>query len=296
MSRSLVLGTVQLGMPYGIANISGQPDALLATNIVKTAWESNIRTYDTAQGYNASETVLSKALKSIGIASRVKIVTKLDPKLNHLDETIIEKAAKTSMDLLGVPELYGLMMHREELLGLWEKGLGETMRKLVSKGIAERIGVSVYSPDKALAALRTDGIDIVQVPSNIFDRRFENAGVFEYAERNKKQVFVRSVFLQGLALMDVDRLPKHMQLAATVIKQLDVLCCDSGVTRQVLALGYAKQAYPNSKILIGVETPAQLKENIANWKAKLPDGLIDQVVQTFNDVEEQILNPVLWGR
>ena len=296
MNCSLVLGTAQLGMPYGIANINGQPDSSLAKTILKTAWENHIRVYDTAQGYGESEKSLGNAIKSLGLSSEVKIVTKLNPSLNHLDKTALEQAVKGSLTRLDVPILYGLMLHREEFLELWECGLGDTLRGFVSKGLTKHIGVSVYSPDKALLALNMDGISIVQLPSNIFDRRFEHAGVFEYAKKKRKQIYVRSVFIQGLALMSVEELPKHMQFAAPVLKMLDELCSDSGITRQGLALGYAKYAYPNSKILFGVETPDQLEENIVYWNENLPVAVIDHVKEVFNNVEERILNPALWNK
>lgn len=296
MNCSLVLGTAQLGMPYGIANINGQPDSGLVKTIVKTAWENHIRVYDTAQGYGESEKALGNAIKSLGLSSEVRIVTKLDPNLNHLDKAALEQAVKGSLTRLDVPILYGLMLHREEFLELWESGLGDTLRGFVSKGLAEHIGVSVYSPDKALLALNIDGISIVQLPSNIFDRRFEHAGVFEYAKRKRKQIYVRSVFLQGLALMSVEELPKHMRFAAPVLVMLDELCSESGLTRQGLALGYARYAYPYSKILFGVETPEQLKENIAYWNEELPVYIIDHVRKVFTNVEERILNPALWNK
>jgi len=39
----LILGTVQLGMPYGIANTSGQPDHATARALVKAALDNGIR-------------------------------------------------------------------------------------------------------------------------------------------------------------------------------------------------------------------------------------------------------------
>ena len=296
MNYPLVLGTAQLGMPYGIANKNGQPDSDLAKTIVKTAWENHIRVYDTAQGYGVSERALGNAIKSLGLSSEVRIVTKLDPNINHLDKAALEQAVKGSLTRLDVPILYGLMLHREEFLELWESGLGETLRGFVSQGLTEYIGVSVYSPDKALLALNIDGISIVQLPSNIFDRRFEHAGVFEYAKKKRKQIYVRSVFLQGLAVMSVEELPKHIQFAAPVLKKLDKLCSDLGLTRQGLALGYARHAYPYSKVLIGVETPEQLEENIAYWNEELPVYVIHHVQKVFTNVEERILNPALWNK
>ena len=64
--RRLVLGTVQLGMPYGIANRLGKPSQEVATSIVRTAWSKGIREFDTAQGYGDSETVLGKACVKLG--------------------------------------------------------------------------------------------------------------------------------------------------------------------------------------------------------------------------------------
>ena len=296
MNCPLVLGTAQLGMPYGIANKHGQPNSDLVNKIVKTAWENNIKVYDTAQGYGESEKALGNAIKLLKLSSEVKIVTKLNPNLNHLDKVALEQAVKESLSYLNVPILYALMLHREEFLELWECGLGDTLKSFVSKGLNKHIGISVYSPAKALLALNTDGISIVQLPSNIFDRRFERADVFEYAKKQKKQIYVRSVFLQGLAVMSIEELPKHMQFAAPVLKMLDELCSNSGLTRQGLALGYAKYAYPDSKILFGVETPGQLEENIAYWNENLSVSIIDQVQKVFNKVDERILNPALWNK
>jgi len=46
----LVLGTVQIGLDYGIANETGKPDLYHAENIISTAWENRIQEFDTAQG------------------------------------------------------------------------------------------------------------------------------------------------------------------------------------------------------------------------------------------------------
>ncbi len=295
MNTRLILGTAQLGMPYGVANKNGQPVPDLAKKIVKIAWEDDIREFDTAQGYGDSENVLGQAIRAHGLAADIKIVTKLKPGLNHLDYDALEQAVTGSLRILGIPRLHGLMLHRESFLDQWQHGLGENLQGLVSKGLVEKIGVSVYSPGKALRAMDIEEIDLVQIPSNVFDRRFEEADVFRLAVQRKIQIHVRSVFLQGLALMPASELPPHMTFALPVIQTLAALCREAGVTRQALALGYVRQAYPNTGVLIGVETPGQLEENLAIWHAELPDGMLDQVVRTFSKVDERILNPAWWG-
>jgi len=292
----LVLGTAQLGMTYGIANKSGKPSLDLAKQIIKTAWENGIREYDTAQGYGESEKILGDAVLSLGLGSDFRVMTKFDPNLDHFNRATLEKAVKVSLSRLNVPILHGLMLHKEEHLEIWEKGLGDFLRGFVTKGLTEHIGVSVYSPDKAVLALETDGITIVQLPSNIFDRRFEKAGVFRLATDKGKQIYVRSIFLQGLALMRVEELPGHMKFAVSALKRMDTLCNDARLTRQGLALGYVREAYPNAKILFGAEAPGQVEENMVCWNESLHVNIIARVQKAFDNIEEQILNPVFWGK
>ena len=47
----MVLGTVQLGMNYGIANLDGKPDEEKSFSILRTALEGGINTLDTARAY-----------------------------------------------------------------------------------------------------------------------------------------------------------------------------------------------------------------------------------------------------
>jgi aryl-alcohol dehydrogenase-like predicted oxidoreductase len=292
--NSLVLGTAQLGLHYGIANKTGQPDQATANAIVKKAWESGICEFDTAQGYGTSEEVLGKALHELGIASKAQVISKFHPDLNHLNADAMSNAFDESIKRLGVSCLSGMMLHREELLSLWDKGLAEILHGFVLSGRVKQIGVSVYSPKKALQALNTDGIDIIQIPTNILDRRFENAGVFKLADKKKKQVYIRSIFLQGLLLMNADDLPEKMAYAKPVLKKLGSISSEFGLTRRELALGYVKTEMPESKVIFGADIPEHVSENAASWKKAVPVSLCLKVKEVFDSVDEKILNPVLW--
>ncbi len=58
----LTLGIVQLGMEYGIANKSGKPDMEKALEILQTAINKGINSFDTANAYGNSEEVSSLVL------------------------------------------------------------------------------------------------------------------------------------------------------------------------------------------------------------------------------------------
>jgi aryl-alcohol dehydrogenase-like predicted oxidoreductase len=281
-------------MRYGIANKIGQPDFLSVQSIVAEVWDSGVREFDTAQAYGESERVLGKVLRSLGIAREAKVISKLHPAIDHQDSNALNLALQQTLARLGLPKLYGLMLHTEDLLDIWETGLKDTLDKFIEEGLVERIGVSVYSPQKAARALRTNGISLVQLPSNLLDRRFEKAGVFHEAKSFGKEIYVRSVFLQGLLLMSDSDLPASMRFANTVAKRLINFANETGFSLKQLALGYVRSAYPEQKVLLGCETLEQVRENLEIWSKETPRDIVDRVRREFQDIPEKILNPSLW--
>ena len=61
----LALGTVQFGLPYGVANRSGQPPFKVARDILACAIEVGVTVLETAEGYGESEAVLGRALADL---------------------------------------------------------------------------------------------------------------------------------------------------------------------------------------------------------------------------------------
>jgi aryl-alcohol dehydrogenase-like predicted oxidoreductase len=292
--RRVVLGTAQLGMAYGIANKTGKPDQITANEIVKAAWENGIREFDTAQGYKNSESVLGIALKAIAGAERAAIVTKLGPGANLEDKRATRRSLMESMNRLGCERLSGVMLHDEIMLDRWDRGVGAVMAEMVDEGITESLGVSVYSPERALQAIDTDQVTLIQIPTNIFDRRFEDAGVFDAAEKKRKTLYIRSIFLQGLILMAGHDLPPGMRYAAPMIEQVAELSTRFGRSPMEIALAFAKTAYPRTKLIVGAETPEQIRQNAAVAGNTMSGDQIETIKQTFRHVPLNVLNPSRW--
>ncbi|MBI4135790.1 aldo/keto reductase [Candidatus Uhrbacteria bacterium] len=295
---SLVLGTAQLGIPYGVANKTGQPDQKTATEIVRAAWEGGIREFDTAQEYGESERVLGVAFRELGIADQVKVISKLRKDIDVENVTAVIEAVQGSIARLGVKKLYGLLLHKEEMLDVWNTH-NPSQPPLTLRGgvpLVEHIGVSVYSPERALQAIENEGVTIVQIPGNILDRRFERAGVFERAKEYKVELYLRSVFLQGLLLMKAREIPLHMEFARPIVERVGQLAQEFNITKQALALQYVKTALPETHIIIGAETPQQVRDNVVVWNALPPAGIVERVREAFNDVDEKVLDPRQWPR
>src|SRR5690349_2612636 len=75
----LMLGTVQFGMAYGIANKSGQPAYEEARDILAAAYEGGVNCLDTAASYGNSEATIGRALQELGLREQFAVVTKVPP-------------------------------------------------------------------------------------------------------------------------------------------------------------------------------------------------------------------------
>lgn len=290
----LVLGTAQLGFRYGINNKIGQPDFGRVVDIIRTALDCGINEFDTAQGYGNSEEVLGKVLKELNVASKVEIVSKFDPKLDHLNEGVLSAALDKTLAQLGVKKISCIMLHNEKLISLFDKGLLRILNNFVKQGRVSNIGVSVYSPQKAMEAMDTDLIKFVQVPGNMLDRRFEDEKVFSVAAEKTKNIYIRSIFLQGLILMGKEDLPKDMKFASDVVGKVCFLSEEFGISRDELAMLYVKAKWPDARIIFGAETALQVKKNVNSFNKEVPDYLCQRIEEELLDIGINILNPSLW--
>lgn len=292
MSR-LVLGTAQLGMPYGIANKTGKPDFSTALSIVQTAWENGITEFDTAQAYGDSEQVLGRIFENLGIADKVKVITKLKSSKAG-DGKALHQFVEESLKRMKISTLECLLLHREDTLDILDDSLMESLRTLVQRGYVRYLGISVYSPDRALQALKYDLFDVLQIPASILDRRFHRAGVFKFAEERNRHIYIRSAFLQGLVLMNEDNVPDKMASVKPALVKLEHLALEYRLSRQAIALLYLKNRFTNAKVIFGAETTEQVMQNAHYWKLEAPADLLFEVDNTFQELEENILNPATW--
>lgn len=291
---SLILGTVQLGMNYGIANTDGQPKYHSALEIVRTAWEGGVNEFDTAISYGESEAVLGSILRELDIAAKAKVNSKPDTKWDGEDFDALDRDLDASLKRIGVDRLHTLLLHREHLLDNWDR-FGPDLIRLVDEGRINHIGVSVYAPDSALKALSLEGLDVVQIPSNFLDRRFEKAGVAKSAADLGKTLQIRSIFLQGVIFMQPETMPESMRFAESEIRDIRRMLDSLELSPLEAAMGYARQAWSGSGILFGAETAQQVRENLTAFNTPVPDELLDEAQTRFPDVPEKVLNPALWG-
>jgi aryl-alcohol dehydrogenase-like predicted oxidoreductase len=291
-----VLGTAQLGMNYGIANVFGQPSEKLVCEIVKTALGCGVNCFDTAQAYGNSEVVLGKALKRCGAESNIKVVSKLSPKLQISDSSSVINSIEKSCHALGVDQLWCLMLHRADWLDSWHKGLGKTLCRSKQAGGVRYLGVSVYTPDDARRALEHADIQVIQVPCNLWNQRMLREGIFDLSKKKSKLLFVRSIYLQGLLLLSPQDVAKKLPAAKLASQRWYEVATQFGMSPKHLSISFGLSL--NMPLVIGVESVQQLNENAqlfqqAPLSADVSEGIQSQLSPLLSD---EIVDPSLWQK
>ena len=285
----LVLGTVQFGMNYGIANTHGMPSDEEVADILSLAYNSGIRILDTAAAYGESEQRLGRILKRLGLSDKMLIVSKIPPIPNEMPqadgEAMIDASLERSLKNLGVPSLYAILFHREQNIDYLP-----VLRKWQDKGAVRFVGTSV---DGALPN-GIEGCDAVQVPSNVLDRRF--LPLMERAD-GRMRVFVRSVYLQGLLLMPEERIPENLQALLPILRTLKALAETAGMTMSELCMRYLLSFAGVEGVLTGVDTAEQLEMNVKlAERGALPDDLLAEILKAVPELPEELIRPSLWNR
>jgi aryl-alcohol dehydrogenase-like predicted oxidoreductase len=209
MSR-IGLGTVQFAMDYGISNRDGRPSEAEVAAILGRAVEAGVGYLDTAASYDEAEMLIGRHLPP---GHGLRIVTKLPP---IAEDVIAAPCAKTmlaalaaSLERLRSTQVYGVLIHQTRDLTKpgWQY-LIEALREAQVRGWALRIGVSVYDArDLAMLENRFTP-DLVQLPFNALDRRLAVSGCLHRLKAAGVEVHARSLFLQGLLLMEPAALPE----------------------------------------------------------------------------------------
>lgn len=292
---NICIGTAQFGMKYGIANKNGKPDIDEVKRIVQAASKNHIYFYDTAASYGSSESVLGTVFSDLKITNEVKCITKLSPDFFFTPYDKLKNAVLKSLERLQIKSLWGLLTHRTKIKGDW-KHFTKAVEKLKSENIIKNFGVSIYQPDDALRFSSKEHIDIIQVPFNILDRRLLENDFFNIALNNHKKVFIRSVFLQGLLLMDEKQLIyKKMQWALHYLSYFHEFIKKDGLESKVFALKMVWQYLPQTTVIIGLDSHDQLLANIKIVKSKpLSESIIKDWWTNLPDYPERLLNPSLW--
>ena len=280
----LALGTVQFGLSYGVSNTQGIPSDNQLAEIFSMAKAYQLNTFDTAIAYGNAEQRIAPFLNQDS-----KVISKF-PKPSSKEE--LEKAIVQSLQTLHLESLYGFMSHNGDFL-IESPKLWDVLLKFQSDGKINKIGYSLYNPEQLEKLLKL-GLqpDIIQVPFSLLDRKFEP--YFKELKSNNVEIHCRSVFLQGLYFLSLNKIPTKLEVLKPSLLTLHQVAKNAKIEMVDLALNYVLENKFVDKVVIGVENAKQLEQSISSslhWKE---DKEIFEAINNIKVVNKELLNPANW--
>ena len=263
------LGTVQLGLDYGIANMDGKPSQQQSFEVLSTAFSGGVTALDTAASYGNSEKVIGEYFRTHGGRDGVFITTKCG--VNRADATedevraIVRASLEQSLVNLGTDRVDCLMLHRAEDIDEHPDALPKVLSELKSEGLIGNAGISIYHPESLRRPLETDVFTMVQAPMNMFDHALKNSGYMEELKKRNIALIIRSVFLQGLFFLDPDQMPPSelRDVAGRQLRVIHELAQREDMTMAELAISYIRDMPGVTSLVLGAEKPGQVRQNLA---------------------------------
>jgi aryl-alcohol dehydrogenase-like predicted oxidoreductase len=280
-------------MPYGIANRTGQPPVSQVMQILDYAQAHGIDTLDTARAYGESEAVIGACADA-----HWRIVTKLSPLLSSDAASPTELAQRSlvqSRAALRRDRLEVLLLHRAEHRTAWDGRVWELLQEQRHAGRIGKLGVSVGTPEEAWAALEDPSVEAMQVASSLFDQRLLRAGFFSAAAVRGVELFVRSVFLQGVAFLDPEQLPPFLVELRPLLEELRALCSSLGLSLAAACIHFARARF-SAQLVLGAESLEQVQGFVQPELEPHTQAALERFGSALPELSPQLLNPACWPK
>jgi len=299
---TLALGTVELGLEYGISapGSSSRPTREDAVSLVREAVDLGLNLFDTARSYGESEEILGKALD--GRWSGVHVATKT--LVHGPDGTMLPHGELARHMMTSLEE--SLLALRRDHVDIWfvhnvdsqvlarldevQQVLGEAR----ASGKARWAGATAYGVEVPEACLQTDAFDVLEVAYSVLDQRISDR-VLPLAAQRDVGIIARSVLLKGVLTERADHLPPHLDELRRRSLSFRRLVSDSGLglSPSQAAIAFALGNASIHSTLVGVSSKKELLDDIRAGDVQIPAELKSQFLTLrLDDVE--LLNPSTW--
>ena len=296
----MTLGTVQLGLPYGIANQVGQPTQEQSFELLDRAIGGGVIVLDTAAKYGESEATIGTYLR---LSPETKEILTIATKF-HVDESIssygqlessINQSVERSLERLGIDSIDLLLMHDAHDFQLNPDGIEKILDRLLQTGLVKTIGASAYRFDEIIPLLEREFFEAFQLPVNLFDQRYKTAGKV-YEKIQSKVIFARSIYLQGLFFKKPEDIVGNLAVLQTHVQKVQELAQELGLTIAQLCFKYVESLPWVDSLVIGAELPEQVDDNLKILAMPpLQSETIQEIETIFNDVPQIAFDPRRWN-
>lgn len=294
----LGLGTVELGMPYGITKTKPPPKAD-AIALLQHAVEKGITYIDTARSYGVAEELIGES--GVGNRESVVIGTKCgafyeageDPRGDELRQRLTEEVnaslkalRRPTLDLLHVHGPSAEIVGRGELVGM--------LQELKKQGKVCYFGVAARGEEAPLAVIKTGAFQTIQTGVSILDQRMRE-NVLPKAFAAGLGILARSVFLKGVLTPHRAFLPKHLDALRIRADAVDAFVSRQHMTIMEAAVRFVLSIPEVSTLLVGTTRREHLDDMLGFVeRGALPAPIMAELA-AFRLDEEKLVDPTWWN-
>lgn len=281
LNKKIIMGGAQFGMNYGIANKNGEISFKNLNKILNYAIKRKVHIIDTATSYKSSLKKIFKISRNNNLKKKIKVIIKVKSSsiLN------IDKFKKLDDNY----NIYCIMAHSSKLF--LNRSFQKKIQKL-KKNYKFKLGVSIYE-NRELINLKDHYkiIDILQIPFNIVNYKTFNTKIFKKLKRKKIELHARSIFYQGVLLMNEKNIKIKFKNFHRNFNELKYLSKKNKINLIFLCIKFVLNQKYFDKLIFGFDTLTQFKEIIRNLNSrkKIPHEIRNYLKNT--DLKPSLPDP-----
>jgi aryl-alcohol dehydrogenase-like predicted oxidoreductase len=290
----LGLGALEIGRDWGLGDAAARRrcDEPTALAVVDETLRLGITCIDTARAYHRSEERVGLALQDR--RDQVFLATKCGEHSREPDtyydfsyDAITESVAE-SLRLLRTDQVDLLQIHwgpAEHEQRLWQETV-PAMQAARDTGKTRLLGASCPT-NQIERCIESGAFDVLQVSYNLLDRSAE-AGIAAAAEAGLGIIVRDGLGAGRLTPRVCATLDQDERLARRLLPLLRLVGSDeagievAAARLPAIALAFLLRNPGVSSILVGTKSPQHLRDDVAALSESLPDGLLDQAVDSVS--------------
>ena len=296
----LTMGTVALGISYGVFEDQKRPDTKASLRMLEEAYKQGVTCFDTAREYGDAEAIIGEFAERSSVKPLIVSKFKLSNEALKNKEVALREATislRKSLKALKLETLPVLLFHntsdldQEQMIRL----VPEILERFKKQGLIRHGGLSIDHPSELKNVVDIGAFEVFQVPLNVFDQRLIQDEAWDQLCKANKTVIARSVFLKGLLLRQPNTLTGNLKEASIALSELQSLADKAEMSVAQFCFSYIRDLPGVSSIVFGAEQPIQIVENIGMMHGPaISTGLRKEAEQKFRSISETILTPRLW--
>jgi|LakMenEpi03Aug12_release.lakeMendotaPanAssembly.Ray.scaffolds.fasta_scaffold248672_2 aryl-alcohol dehydrogenase-like predicted oxidoreductase len=279
--KYFVIGTANFGFEYGLSSKLGLPSKRDIFEIFQFGTKQENVLFDTSSAYGRSEEFFGLAKKfdfQDKILTKIVITNKESAK--EIVGLVMEAKKRTKVN-----SFHSVLIHNtDDFLKDYNSEVIKGLIECKETGLAGRIGASCYAArDVVRVKSLNENFNAFQLQSSVASRKdFKNSELKNLSEQGNI-IFVRSVFLQGLLLNNLNFIPLELDAARSVVSEIHDYCQLNKVTRLKYCLDYARSIEWSSGVIFGLQNYENLLELFEEWNkpvihSNFPTPMLDEFI------------------